>query len=506
MPETTHREGSPTGELQALDAAAQAAAERIEPERPARRSSPTAIIVVLLLAAFAAILNETVLSVALPQLMTDFGVGATTIQWLTTGFLLTMAIVIPTTGMLISRFTTRRLFIAALILFLVGTALAAVAPSFGVMMVARVVQAGGTAIILPLLMTMTLIVVPVQHRGTVMGLNAVVISVAPALGPTLSGFIMGAWGWRWIFGVLLAVGLIAFVVGLLVLRTDGQTRRAPLDLVSVLLSVVAFGGLVYGLSALSALVASGDPVPLLALALGLIGLALFVRRQRSLAATGAPLLDLRPFARHNFRVSVLVVMAGMATMLGTVMVIPMFTQNVLGLSVVTTGLILLPGGLIQGLVSPLFGRVYDRYGVRPVVIPGAVLLAGGQWLLASMSESTSVSALIAYHVVFCVGMALIMTALMTHSLSSLPRELYSHGSAILNTLQQLAGAFGTALLITGLTIGAGLSASAGASAQTAQADGTHWAFVIGGVIGTAGLVLAFFVRPLEARSEAAAEA
>ncbi|MBB6120847.1 DHA2 family efflux MFS transporter permease subunit [Nocardiopsis algeriensis] len=467
-------------------------------KRPAGPDSARGIALVigaLAVSALIMILNETVLSVVLPQLMGDFGVSATTIQWLTTGFMLTMAVVIPTTGFLLQRFTPRTLFTAALLLFIAGTVLATVAPSFAVMLPARVIQACGTAIILPLLMTTTLTSVPVAHRGTVMGLNSVVISVAPAVGPTVSGVIADSLGWRWVFGLMLVVAVLALVLGLFCIRTSGETRKAPLDVFSVLLSVIGFGGLVHGLSSISTLL-EGDRMPVLTLVAGLAALAVFVVRQTGLQKTGKALLDLRPFGVHNFRVSLVVVFVCMATMLGTVMVLPLYLQNGLGVGVLTTGLLLLPGGLVQGVLSPLFGRVYDAVGPRPLVIPGAFLLAGGQWWLSMLDGDTGLGTVVAMHVVFCIGMAMLMTPLMTLSLSSLPRDLYGHGSAIVNTLQQLAGAAGTAVLIAAMSIGAAAAAGSGAGSAAAQVLGTQDAFVVGGVLGLVAVVCAPFVRRL----------
>jgi MFS transporter, DHA2 family, lincomycin resistance protein len=452
-----------------------------------------AVIAVLVISALIMILNETVLSVALPQLMRDYRVDATAIQWLTTGFMLTMAVVIPTTGFLIQRFTTRALFIAAILLFIAGTAVAAFAPVFEVMLLARVIQAGGTAIILPLLMTTTLTSVPVAHRGTVMGLNSVVISVAPAIGPTVSGLVIDSLGWRWIFGLMLPVALIGLVLGLVFIRTTNETRKSPLDVVSVVISAVAFGGLVYGLASIAAIV-EGALAPVISLAVGAFALLVFVGRQLRLQRKERALLDLRPFAVRNFRVSVIIVIIAMATMLGTVVVLPIYLQGVLGVSVLVTGMLMLPGGLVQGILSPIVGRIYDKVGPLPIVIPGAILLAGGQWMLSTIGANSTLATVVTWHVVFCIGMAMLMTPLMTVALGSLPRPLYAHGSAIMNTLQQLAGAAGTAVFVAALTIGAAAAATADTAETAALASGTQSAFLLGGIIGIVAVVFAPVVR------------
>jgi DHA2 family lincomycin resistance protein-like MFS transporter len=489
------REELPTGQMRTVARTAAESALELEPERPTTKHV-TMVISVLVVSALIMILNETVLSVAVPNLMADFRVGAPTAQWLTTGFMLTMAVVIPTTGWMLQRFTTKGLFAAAMLLFLVGTVLAAFAPSFAVILLGRIVQAGGTAIILPLLMTTTLTYVPVQHRGTIMGLNSVVISVAPAIGPTLSGVVVGSLGWRWVFGLMLPIAAVVLVLGLVLIRTTGSTRKVPLDTFSIVLSAFAFGGLVHGLASISALF-QGSWTPVAALVVGVVALVVFVARQLRLQrASGSALLDLRPFAVHNFRISVVIVMIAMATMLGTVMVLPIYLQNGLGVGVLTVGLMLVPGGLIQGIVSPVVGRIYDKVGPRPIVVPGAVLLAGGQWWLSTVDAGTSTGLVVAMHVVFCIGMAMLMTPLMTVALGALPRELYGHGSAIMNTLQQLAGAAGVAVLIAATTVGAGAAASDGAPEALALVLGSQDAFVVGGVLGLVAVVASPFVHRL----------
>lgn len=466
-----------------------------QPEEPNTRTI-TAVIAILAISAFVMILNETVLSVALPPLMAEFGVGATTIQWLTTGFLLTMAVVIPTTGYLLSRFSIRTLFIAALVLFLIGTAIAAVAPNFGVMLVARVVQAGGTAIVMPLLMTTTLTLVRPQYRGTVMGLNSIVISVGPAIGPTLSGIVIEALSWRWVFGLMVPVALIALVVGLFLMPKLGGGKRVPLDLPSVALSLLGFGGVITAVSSASEL-ANGSLVPPAALAIGVVSLVIFTLRQKKLQAKGdAALLDLRPFAERNFSLSVTILTIAFGVMLGSVVVLPIYAQSGLGLTVLATGLIMLPGGITQGVLSPIVGRLYDLLGPKPLVIPGVLILCGAQWWLSTISADTTTGQLIAMHVTFSVGMALVQTPMMTHAMSSLPLPLYGHGSAILNTLQQLAGAAGTAALIGALAIGASWAGTGDAAAQIA---GAKLAFAVGGAIMVVAVVCAPFLTKLSRR-------
>ena len=454
------------------------------------------VLTVLVVSAMVMILNETILSVALPSIMADFRVPAATAQWLTTGFMLTMAVVIPTTGFLLQRFTTRLIFLTAIVLFLLGTVFGALSPAFGVLLAARVIQACGTALIMPLLMTVTLTVVAREKRGMMMGVNSIVISAAPAIGPTLSGFILNAWSWHMLFWVMVPIAALCLLGGWFLLGNVSEPRNTPFDVVSVVLSALAFGGIVYGLSTIGSLIDGGSSAPVIALLVGVVFLALFIHRQLRLGRRGRALLDLRPFAVRTFAVAVIVVVMAMGMMLGTVMVLPIYLQTSLGVSALATGLLLLPGGLIQGIVSPFIGRIYDTVGPRPLAVPGAILMfLACWWQYFAYTSSTLVWVVVAANVTFGVGMALVMTPLMTVSLASLPMDLYGHGSAIMNTLQQLGGAMGTAVLIAAMSVGA---ARADAPLVDAQAAGTSEAFLAGGILALIAVIAAPFVGPLPA--------
>lgn len=449
------------------------------------------VLLALMLAAFVAILNETVLSVALPQLMVDFSISAGVAQWFTTGFLLTMAIVIPTTGFLMGRFSRRTLFVAALIAFLIGTALAATAGTFLVMLIARVIQALGTAVIMPLLMGTTMMLVAPEKRGLMMGLNAVVISVGPAIGPTLAGIVMNSLSWRFVFIFMIPVAVIILIFGAIVLRLPQQRADVRLDVVSVILSAVGFGGIVYALASASEVLAGNIAV----IAAGLIGIAslvLFVRRQIAGQKTDSALLDLRPFRSGSFRAAVALIAIAFAVMLGTVLILPIYFQDGMGLPVLQTGMLLLGGGLAQAIAAPLFGRLFDVVGPRPIVIPAAFLMLAGLIALATIGASTPLALIVTFYVAVNVGIAGILSTMMTSAMASVEPRFIGHGSAIVNTLQQLGGAIGTAAMAAALTIG-GASA---ASASGAVLSGSTAAFVLGAVLAVAAVVISFFVRPL----------
>ncbi|WP_132994036.1 MDR family MFS transporter [Gordonia zhaorongruii] len=453
------------------------------------------IIATLIVATFVVVLNETVMSVALPVLQSDLGVPPSEGQWLTTIFMLTMAIVIPLTGFLIQQFGTRTMFLAAMTLFTTGTALATVAPGFEMLLVARVVQALGTAVMLPLLMTTVMTLVPEERRGVMMGNISVVVAVAPALGPTLSGFILDHLSWRWVFGVVLPIAVGATVIGAKYVRQIGERSKVPIDVVSIPLSVLGFGGLVYGLVSIGQSADGTATMPIwIPFVIGSAGLAVFVARQIQLQREDRALLDLRVFASVPFSLSVVLVIVAMATMMGTFIVVPLFAHDVLGMSPLTTGLITLPGGLLMGLASPFIGRLYDLRGPRMLVIPGTLLISGAVWLMTTITTDTSFWLLLGANVILCLGLSATFTPLMTLSLGSLKPALYSHGSAALGTLQQVAGGAGTALFITIMTVVAKDGIAAGDTAAVASTDGVRTVFVTAGCLSIVVVILGLFVR------------
>jgi DHA2 family lincomycin resistance protein-like MFS transporter len=311
------------------------------------------VIALLLASTFVVFLNETMMSVAIPNLMDSLGVQPNIAQWLTTAFLLTMAIVIPITGFLLQRMNTRPVFMLAMSIFTAGTLICAAAPGIELLIFGRVIQAVGTAIMMPLLMTTVMTLVPPESRGKTMGNISIVISVAPAIGPTIGGFILANLDWRWMFILMLPIAIAALVVGARKMQNVTTPRYAPLDIASVILSAVGFGGLVYGLSSLGEGEHVGAAFPIwLPLVVGLVAMAVFIWRQIVLSRQDKALLDLRTFLSRNYTVSVLTMAIAMMALFGTVILLPIYTQNVLGLDTLQTGLLLLPGGLLMGLLAP----------------------------------------------------------------------------------------------------------------------------------------------------------
>jgi DHA2 family lincomycin resistance protein-like MFS transporter len=452
------------------------------------------VIWLLLVAAFVAILNETTMGIAIPHLNSDLGIPPELGQWLTSAFMLTMAVVIPTTGFILQRFTTRQVFIAAMVSFSLGTLVALVAPGFGVLLVGRVIQAAGTGIMMPLLMTTIMNVVPPQSRGRMMGRVGLVISLAPAIGPTLAGAVLETLHWRALFAIILPIALISLFIGVKWMTNLGETRKVPLDVLSIPLAALGFGGIVFGLSQFGGEGGSGETSGVIALVVGAVALALFVWRQLVLQRIDDALLDLRVFRSVNFTFAVIIMAILALSMFGTLTLLPQYLQNVAGLNALEAGLILLPGSVLMGLLGPVMGRVYDARGTRPLLIPGTILVSAALFYYSTVGEHTVWWVLIIVQAAMSVGLAMSFTPLFSASLGSLPRSLYSHGSAVLNTLQQVGGAAGVAVLT--VTYSAILHAGEAEGLETAAAGapGARMAFLIAAIISLAAVALSAFVR------------
>ncbi len=472
----------------------------------AERSLPTEdhgernklVIGLLLISTFVVILNETLMIVALPHLMKDLNIMASAAQWLSTAFMLTMAVVIPITGFLLQRLNTRPVFILAMSLFCLGTLISALASGFVVLVMGRIVQASGTAIMMPLLMTTIITLVAPESRGKTMGDISIVISVAPALGPTISGLILSVLDWRWMFLLVLPIALGALALGAVRIKNVSVPNKAPIDILSVFLSAIGFGSFVYGLSGLGEM-AIHPPIvsPWIPLLLGAAVIAIFIVRQLFLQTENRALLDMRTLTYSRFTIAMAMMAILMMSMFGAFILLPIYLQNVLGLTTLQTGLLLLPGGLIMGLCAPTVGRLFDKHGPVPLVIPGAILLSVALWGLAFIQQDTPFWLLLVAHLTLSVGLAMMFTPLFTVSLGALPPNLYSHGSAMLGATQQVAGAAGVALFVAIMTLRSAALAAGGADLYAVTTGGIKAAFLCGAFISLAAVVAAFFIKKPE---------
>ncbi len=443
---------------------------------------------------FLVLLNEMLLGVALPTLIDDLGITPSTGQWLTTGYLLTLAVLIPATGYVMRRLHMRTIFLSALTLFIVGTAISAAAPGFAVLLTGRIVQAAGTAVFAPLLMTTAMRLIPESRRGSIMALVTAVPAIAPAVGPGVSGLVLSLLTWRWLFILVLPVAAVAWVVGAVKLKNITTPQPATLDIVSLVLSALGFGCLIFGLASIGESASGHAPVPpAIPIAVGILGVAAFAYRQVMLRRGGRePFLDMRIFRTSSFVMALLVMVFIGLNAFGIGLVLPLVLTGSLGLDTLSVGLFLVPGGVVIALVSAAGGRVYDRFGARPLVVPGAVIWAASIWCLSSLDDSHSVWLYLAAYLVVSASQAMMWAPVTTLALSSLRAELYPYGSAAFATAQQLAGAAGGAVLVSAYTIGANAADPGALSAgETAAAGQT--AFTAAFVIALAAVVGALFL-------------
>ena len=471
-----------------------------EPVAAPRRTP--AVVRLLVIATFVVILNETIMINAIPRLMESFRVSEPAAQWVSTAFMLTMAAVIPVTGWFLQRVTTRTAYTTAMGVFLTGTALAAAAPVFELLLLGRVVQAAGTAVMMPLLMTTLMTVVPVSDRGRVMGNVTMAISVAPALGPAVSGVVLQLGSWRLLFLLVLPIAAVVTWSGLRTLEDVGEPQVSDIDWSSVVVAALGFGSLVYGLTRF----AEGEvALPVATVAVGVLLVAAFVLRQLRLQRTGSPLLDLRALAHGTFTKALVLMSVAFMAMMGSMILLPLYLQNVRGLSPLETGLLVMPGGLAMGLLGPTVGRIFDRFGGRVLVIPGSFAIVAALAGFSMISTSMPYWQLLGLHIVMMVSLAATFTPVFTLGLGALPMHLYSHGSSILGTLQQVAAAFGTALAVTVMTLRAE-QVDPAAGPVAAQLEGMQAAFVVSAVISLVVVAMAWLLpgRPEEAAPAARA--
>lgn len=457
-----------------------------------------AIMASLLICGFVGMFSETALNIAISNLMVVFKISAATAQWLTTGFLLTLGILMPMTGLLLQWFTTRQLFISSVASSIAGTLIAAIAFNFELLMAARVLQAAGMGLLIPLMFNTILVVYPPEKRGAAMGFVGLVIMFAPAIGPTVAGLLIEFLTWHYIFWLSLPFLVIGLLVGLKFLENVTEVTKPRIDLLSVLLSTIGFGGVVFGFSKAGEGVESwNSPAVVSFIIIGLTALVLFILRQLFMRE---PMMDLGVFKYPMYNVGLLLVLSCMMIILSSMIILPLFLQNGMKLSAFTAGLMLLPGSALNGILSPRMGRLFDKYGPKWLVISGLTVVAIMLLCLSSISPSSPIAIIVALHTGLMIGISMVWMPAQTNGLNQLPPELYPHGTAVMNTLQQVAGAIGTTVAIIILTSGMekymhnSPSPSKPAEIANAMTFGSQNVFLFAMIVTLTSLVLSFFIR------------
>ncbi|MEH7547746.1 DHA2 family efflux MFS transporter permease subunit [Neobacillus vireti] len=422
-------------------------------ESKSEKSSGTGkILTALMLGAFVAILNQTLLNVAIPHIMNDLGVSANTVQWLSTGYMLVNGILIPVTAYLIEKFGTRKLFIAAILLFTLGSLVCSVSINFTMLMIGRVIQASGAGIIMPLLMTVFFALFPPEKRGKAMGLMGVVMIFAPAIGPTLSGWLIGHYSWRLLFDIVIPIGVLDLIFSFMWMKDVTKTTNPKFDFPGLLFSTLGFGFLLYGFSE-----AGSDgwdsATVVVSLTVGVIFILAFIWRELT---TDKPMLDLRVFKYDIFALTTIISMIVNMAMFGAMILLPIYLQNIRGFTALESGLLMLPGAIVMGIMSPISGALFDKIGARWLGVIGLTITVITTWQFTKLSMTTSYTHLLLLYVFRMFGMSFIMMTIMTEGLNQLPRHLGAHGTAASNTARQIAGSIGTAFLVTVMTSRSGV--------------------------------------------------
>ncbi|WP_067726990.1 DHA2 family efflux MFS transporter permease subunit [Oceanobacillus damuensis] len=462
------------------------------------------ILAILMIGAFISFLNNTLLNVALPSIMVDLNVTTATAQWLSTGYMLVNGILIPATAFLIQKFSVRHLFLAAMLLFSLGTVLAGFAPVFEVLLAGRMIQASGSAIMMPLLMNVILVSFPVAKRGSAMGVLGLILMFAPAIGPTLSGWIVEHYNWRMLFHFIAPIAIAILLLGFFLLKDKKDKVNIDFDGFSLILSSIGFGGLLYGFSSAGSLGWS-NPQVYISLVAGIISLVLFILRQSKLKQ---PMLHFGVFRFPMFSLAAILMIVINMAMFSGFMLLPIYVQTILGVSPMEAGLMLLPGAIVSALMSPVTGRLFDKYGGKILAITGLTLMMGTTYALSNLTFETGYYYLMLVHVIRMFGMSMVMMPVQTNGLNQLPVEFYPHGTAMNNTLNQISGAIGTALIITVMAtrekgyadklteavVGQPTAEVQQQIALEAMLGGINDAFFVSTLVIIVALILAFFMK------------
>lgn len=405
------------------------------------------ILAALLFGMFIAILNQTLLNVALPKINTEFNISASTGQWLMTGFMLVNGILIPITAYLFNKYSYRKLFLVALVLFTIGSLICAISMNFPIMMVGRVLQAIGAGVLMPLGSIVIITIYPPEKRGAAMGTMGIAMILAPAIGPTLSGYIVQNYHWNVMFYGMFIIGILAILVGFVWFKLYQYTTNPKADIPGIIFSTIGFGALLYGFSEAGNKGWGSVEIETM-FAIGIIFIILFVIRELRMKA---PMLNLEVLKFPTFTLTTVINMVVMLSLYGGMILLPIYLQNLRGFSALDSGLLLLPGSLIMGLLGPFAGKLLDTIGLKPLAIFGIAVMTYATWELTKLNMDTPYMTIMGIYVLRSFGMAFIMMPMVTAAINAFPGRLASHGNAFLNTMRQLAGSIGTAILVTVMT-------------------------------------------------------
>ena len=405
------------------------------------------LVMVMLIGSFCTVLNQTILATAFPTLMKAFDISTATVQWLTTGFMMVNGIMIPVSAYLSNKFNSKWLYISAMTIFELGTITAFAAPNFGTLLCGRLIQATGVGITMPLMQNIMLTIFPPEKRGAAMGINGLVIALAPAMGPSLSGWVVDNYSWRVLFGMIIPIVAIVIFASFFLMQNVIKTTDPTLDWLSLLISTVGFGSVLYGFSSVGD---KGwtDAIVWGTILIGVILIAILVWRQNRLEH---PFLNFKVFKTPEFALATLLSSVVMIAMVGVELVLPLYLQIVHGMSAFHSGLTLLFGAIMMGVMSPITGNLFDRYGARRLAMTGMFILTIGTLPFAFLTRETPILDVVFLYAVRMFGISMVMMPVTTSGMNALPFSMISHGTAVNNTIRQVASSMGSAILISVLT-------------------------------------------------------
>lgn len=393
---------------------------------------------------FAGIVVETAMNVAFPTLMRDFHVSTSAVQWLTTGYLLVLALVIPTSSFLKRSFKTKSLFVISNLFFILGTVAAMFAPSFAIILLGRLIQGIGTGIALPLMFNIIVEQVPISKTGTVMGFANLIIAIAPAVGPTMGGFIVKMFGWRVIFLVLLPLLVISLILGMTSITQKSAIEHLKFDFISWIILAIAFSSLVFATNqaSISGWLDWRVIVLLLVSVLAILGFYKYSKKPHH------PLIRTNVLLNWRFDLSTIALMISQFSILGTSFLLPNFAQLSLHQNAFVAGLLLLPGTTLGIFLSLLGGKMYDVLGARKPIMLGFSLYAIATLLFSIFMPKMTIWMIIIFFAIAIMGQAFSSGNTMTSGLHQVEDQFSTDANAVLNTVQQLAGALGTSIVAT----------------------------------------------------------
>lgn len=443
------------------------------------------------------------LSAALPTIVSDFGISVTTGQWLTSIFQLVMGVMVPLTAYLTRRFSTRQIVIASMAVFTLGSVFAWLGSSFVLVLIGRLLEAVGTGVMWPVLQITVFSIYPLSRRGMAMGTVGMAMSVAPAIGPTLGGVQTDLNGWRSIFLTLTVIGVISLFLAIFGLRNFGtRDASAKADFFSVGLSIFGFGGLMFGFTNIESYPFT-HPMVWLAMLIGLVGIVWFVlrqihgaRRQAADPSKQPPLLNLSVLKNKSFTVGTVTAALSFFAFSSIMVIMPLYIQDCRGYSATISGLVMLPGAFGQCIAQFFGGKALDRFGARPVALIGSITLLFGTIMMSLISMTSWIWWVSIWQFVRQIGMGFVLMPITTWSLNCLEPEEVSAGSAVTNTVRQIAGAIGAPVLVILMETFTALrwAAIGGAKNMYAVANvfGIQWALRVSAVICFGMVLMVFF--------------